>query len=48
MTATCCGAAATHNRIEIAGLGLWACVGAYASVATPGVVLIDDVVSIAF
>jgi uncharacterized protein YcbX len=28
--------AARHNRIEIAGLGQWACVGAYASVAAPG------------
>ena len=25
-----------HNRIDIPGLGKWSCVGAYASVATPG------------
>jgi uncharacterized protein len=27
---------AAHNRIEITGLGTWSCVGAYATVATPG------------
>jgi uncharacterized protein YcbX len=36
---------ARHNRIEIAGLGTWSCVGAYAAVTTPGrVQLGDDVV----
>lgn len=33
---------ACHNRIEIAGLGTWACVGAYATVTTPGAVQLGD------
>jgi len=28
--------AAAHNRVEISGLGMWACVGAYCSVVAPG------------
>jgi uncharacterized protein YcbX len=35
-------AATDHNRIEISGLGHWACVGAYASVLTPGTVSLGD------
>jgi uncharacterized protein YcbX len=36
---------ARHNRVEIPGLGTWACVGAYAVVTTPGrLQLGDDVV----
>jgi uncharacterized protein YcbX len=35
-------AATEHNRIEISGLGHWACVGAYASVLTPGAVRVGD------
>jgi uncharacterized protein YcbX len=37
-------AATDHNRIEITGLGHWACVGAYASVASPGIVCVGDTV----
>jgi uncharacterized protein YcbX len=33
---------ARHNRVEIAGLGTWACVGAYATVTTPGQVQLGD------
>jgi uncharacterized protein len=29
-------AIAAHNRVDIAGLGTWACAGAYANVVTPG------------
>jgi uncharacterized protein len=39
-------AVATHNRIEIPGLGTWSCVGAYATVATPGRVAVGDEVRI--
>ena len=39
-------AASTHNRLEIAGLGKWACVGAYAGVVTPGAVATGDPVSL--
>jgi len=37
---------ARHNRIEIAGLGQWACVGAYAAVAVPGGVRVGDPVTL--
>ena len=34
-----------HNRVDIPGLGTWSCVGAYATVSTPGRVEVgDDVV----
>jgi uncharacterized protein YcbX len=33
---------ARHNRIEIPGLGTWSCVGAYATVTTPGPVQLGD------
>lgn len=39
-------AAAAHNRIEISGLGQWACVGAYAGVVAPGEVGTGDDVSV--
>ena len=39
-------AAATHNRVEISGLGEWACIGAYAGVAAPGVVCVGDAVAV--
>jgi uncharacterized protein YcbX len=35
-------AATTHNRVEISGLGHWACVGAYASVSAPGSICVGD------
>jgi uncharacterized protein YcbX len=35
-------AAAAHNRVEISGLGEWACVGAYASVSAAGTVRVGD------
>jgi uncharacterized protein YcbX len=35
-------AATEHNRVEITGLGHWACVGAYASVVTPGSICVGD------
>ena len=38
-------AATTHNRVEISGLGQWACVGAYAGVVTPGDVAAGDEVT---
>jgi uncharacterized protein len=37
---------ARHNRIEIAGLGTWSCVGAYATVTAPGPVQVGDAVRI--
>ncbi len=37
---------ARHNRIEIAGLGMWACVGAYAGVGAPGSVRVGDPVTL--
>lgn len=37
-------AATAHNRIEISGLGHWACVGAYASVSAPGPICTGDAV----
>ena len=40
-------AASTHNRLEITGLGKWACVGAYAGVVTPGDVAVGDAVTTA-
>ncbi|MEY2459150.1 MAG: uncharacterized protein QOG30_980 [Acidimicrobiaceae bacterium] len=39
-------AAAQHNRVEISGLGHWACVGAYASVATPGSICVGDAIDV--
>jgi MOSC domain-containing protein len=33
---------ARHNRVEIPGLGTWSCVGAYATVTTPGRVQLGD------
>jgi len=39
-------AALTHNRIEITGLGKWACVGAYAGVVAPGDVARGDAVAL--
>ena len=39
-------AAAAHNRVEISGLGEWACVGAYCSVVTPGDVCAGDPVTV--
>ena len=38
--------ATDHNRIEISGLGHWACVGAYASVVSPGTVRVGDDVDV--
>jgi hypothetical protein len=35
-------AIATHNRVEITGLGTWACAGAYADVAATGSVHVGD------
>jgi MOSC domain-containing protein len=34
------------NRVEIPGLGTWACAGAYCTVATPGRVAVGDAVVI--
>lgn len=39
-------AVAAHNRVEIAGLGTWACAGAYASVTAPGSLALGDAVVI--
>ena len=39
-------AATAHNRVEISGLGSWACVGGYASVAATGAVRVGDVVNV--
>jgi uncharacterized protein YcbX len=39
-------AATTHNRVEISGLGHWACVGAYASVSAPGSICIGDAIEV--
>lgn len=39
-------AATTHNRVEISGLGHWACVGAYASVSAAGSICVGDAVEI--
>ena len=39
-------AATDHNRVEISGIGTWACVGAYASVATPGTICVGDAVEV--
>jgi uncharacterized protein YcbX len=36
---------ATHNRVELAGLGTWSCVGAYAAVTAPGTVRVGDAVA---
>ena len=35
-----------HNRVEIAGLGTWSCVGAYAAVTAPGRVRVGDEVAL--
>jgi uncharacterized protein YcbX len=35
-------AIARHNRVEFAGLGDWACLGAYATVAVPGEIAVGD------
>jgi uncharacterized protein YcbX len=37
---------AAHNRIEIAGLGSWACAGVYADVAQPGTIRTGDPVTV--
>ena len=37
---------ADHNRVEISGLGTWACVGSYAGVVEPGTVSVDDSVTL--
>ena len=34
-------AIAAHNRVDIGGLGTWACAGAYAKVVTPGEAAVD-------
>lgn len=39
-------AIATHNRIEITGMGTWSCVGAYATVTTPGCISVGDDVTV--
>jgi uncharacterized protein YcbX len=38
--------ASEHNRVEISGLGRWACVGAYASVLTPGSIGVGDAIEV--
>ena len=38
-------AAARHNRIEIPGLGHWACAGVYGRVTTRGEVSVGDPVA---
>ena len=40
-------AIAAHNRLEITGLGRWACAGVYGDVATPGTVRVGDEVAVA-
>ena len=35
-------AVATHNRVEISGLGTWACAGVYAAITAPGAVRLGD------
>ena len=37
---------ATHNRLEIGGLGTWACAGIYGDAAAPGVVAVGDEVRV--
>jgi uncharacterized protein YcbX len=37
---------ARHNRVEITGLGTWACAGAYAGVAAIGPLAVGDAVSV--
>ena len=37
---------AAHNRIEITGLGQWACAGVYGDVASPGTVRVGDAVTV--
>ena len=38
-------AIARHNRVEITGMGSWACAGSYASVVAPGLVALGDAVT---
>ncbi len=38
---------ATDNRVELSGFGRFACLGAYASVVTPGLVAVSDACSLA-
>ncbi len=40
-------AIAKHNRVDILGMGRWACAGAYASVTTAGAVTVGDPVAVA-
>jgi hypothetical protein len=35
-------AIARHNRVEISGLGSWACAGVYATIIDPGIVKVGD------
>jgi MOSC domain-containing protein YiiM len=37
---------ARHNRVDIPGLGQWACAGAYGRVLTPGPVQVGDPVTV--
>jgi uncharacterized protein YcbX len=37
---------ARHNRQEFAGLGIWACLGVYAGVVTPGQIAVGDTVAL--
>ena len=39
-------AVARRNRIEFGGFGLWACLGAYANVVTPGEIAVGDPVRV--
>jgi uncharacterized protein YcbX len=34
------------NRVEIPGLGVWACAGVYASVSAPGAIRLGDPVAV--
>ena len=38
---------ARENRLEFAGLGIWACLGVYASVVEPGEIAVGDLVNLA-
>ena len=35
-------AVARHNRVEITGIGMWACAGIYAAITAPGTVRVGD------
>jgi uncharacterized protein YcbX len=37
---------ARHNRVDIPGLGRWACAGAYGHVVTPGAVRVGDPITV--